>query len=182
MIARSVLLRMRNVLKQKLQRKTTHFMFSNFLSENRVVYEIMWKKYCRSGQTTDDNIIRSMSFACGITKATNSHSEYVILVAFPLKQWYANAAYCRVIRALRGLCNCVLWNPTYSKSVQSLNSRWMTEYSGFDSRWRHEVLRFQTAPGIRPNFYRAVPGVGSPGVKPNTRVTDSAPPCTCSTA
>jgi len=27
------------------------------------------------------------SVACWITKATNTHSEYVILIAFPLQQW-----------------------------------------------------------------------------------------------
>jgi hypothetical protein len=26
-----------------------------FSLENRAVYEIMWKKYCRTGQATDDN-------------------------------------------------------------------------------------------------------------------------------
>jgi hypothetical protein len=26
-------------------------------------------------------------FACHITKATNTHSEYLILIAFPLQQW-----------------------------------------------------------------------------------------------
>jgi hypothetical protein len=35
----------------------THFMLNNFLFfENRSVYEIMWKKYCTAGQTTDDNM------------------------------------------------------------------------------------------------------------------------------
>jgi hypothetical protein len=35
---------MRNV-QNKLsgENQTTHFMFNNFLSENRAVYEIMWK-------------------------------------------------------------------------------------------------------------------------------------------
>jgi len=28
-----------------------------------------------------------MRVACWILKVTNTHSEYVILVAFPLKQW-----------------------------------------------------------------------------------------------
>jgi len=28
-----------------------------------------------------------MRIACWITKATNTHSEYVILIAFPLQQW-----------------------------------------------------------------------------------------------
>jgi hypothetical protein len=34
-------------------------------------------------QATDDNIIRRMRFACWITKATDTHSEYVIIIAFP---------------------------------------------------------------------------------------------------
>ena len=45
------------------------------------------EKFCSTGQATDDNIIRRMHFACWITKATDTHththSEYVILVAFP---------------------------------------------------------------------------------------------------
>jgi hypothetical protein len=34
-----------------------------------------------------DNIIRRMRFACWITKATDTNSEYVILIAFPRRQW-----------------------------------------------------------------------------------------------
>jgi len=41
----------------------------------------MWKRYSRATQATDDNRIRSMRFACWITKATNTHSEYTILIA-----------------------------------------------------------------------------------------------------
>ena len=44
------------------------------------------EKYCRAGQATDDKI-QCMHSACCITKATNTHSEYVILIAFPLQQW-----------------------------------------------------------------------------------------------
>jgi hypothetical protein len=44
-------------------------------------------KYGRAGQATDDNIIRHMHFACRITKATDTHSEYVIHIAFPQQQW-----------------------------------------------------------------------------------------------
>jgi len=31
--------------------------------------------------------IRRMRIACWKTKATNTHSEYVILIVFPLQQW-----------------------------------------------------------------------------------------------
>ena len=46
------------------------------------------EKCCRLGQATGGNIKRLTSFACcWITKATNTHSEYVILIGFPLQQW-----------------------------------------------------------------------------------------------
>jgi len=34
----------------------THFVFNNFFSENRAVYEIMWKNIVRAGQATDVNM------------------------------------------------------------------------------------------------------------------------------
>jgi hypothetical protein len=45
------------------------------------------EKYGRTRQATDDNIIRRMRFACWITKATDTHSEYVIFIGFELQQW-----------------------------------------------------------------------------------------------
>jgi len=38
-----------------------------------------------------------------IPKATNTHSEYVILIAFPRNNGYANAPQCYVIRTLHVL-------------------------------------------------------------------------------
>ena len=32
----------------------THIVSRNVFPENHAVYEIMWKKYCRAGQATDD--------------------------------------------------------------------------------------------------------------------------------
>jgi hypothetical protein len=45
------------------------------------------EKYSRAGQATDDKTIRRMRIACWIPKATNTHSEYVILIVVPLQQW-----------------------------------------------------------------------------------------------
>ena len=45
------------------------------------------EKYGTAGHATYDNIIRSMRFACWVTKATNRHAQYVILIAFPRQQW-----------------------------------------------------------------------------------------------
>jgi len=43
------------------------------------------KKYCSVGQATGDNIIRRMRIACWIPKATNTHTGYVVIIAFPLQ-------------------------------------------------------------------------------------------------
>jgi len=43
-----------------------------------------WKSMIEQ-QATDDNIIWCMHFACYITKATETHSEYV---ASPRHQWF----------------------------------------------------------------------------------------------
>jgi hypothetical protein len=44
------------------------------------------EEYCRAIQSADD-IIWRMRFACCLTKATNTHSEYLILIALLLQQW-----------------------------------------------------------------------------------------------
>jgi len=52
----------------------------------------MWKKYGTAGQVTDENIIRRVGFAWRIKKATYTHSECVILAAFPWQQWLCERA------------------------------------------------------------------------------------------
>jgi len=50
-------------------------------------------KYGTAGYTTDENIIRRMRLWYWITKATDTHSEYVIIfIAFPLQQWLRERA------------------------------------------------------------------------------------------
>jgi hypothetical protein len=39
-------------------------------------------------EATDDNIIWRMHFVRWITKAADSHSEHVIIIAFPLQHWF----------------------------------------------------------------------------------------------
>ena len=79
-------------------KKKNYFSFSNS-SQNHSLYEIMWGKYGRDGQATDNNIIGRMPFACYIPKATNTRSEYVMLIAFTLQQWLHN-----IVSALRYTC------------------------------------------------------------------------------
>jgi hypothetical protein len=40
------------------------------------------EKYCSVGEVTDGNIMWRMRIACWITKATDTHSEYVICIVF----------------------------------------------------------------------------------------------------
>jgi hypothetical protein len=42
----------------------------------------MWKNMVKARQVTDDNIIRRMRVACWATKARDTHSVYVIIIAF----------------------------------------------------------------------------------------------------
>ena len=49
---------------------------------------LLWdnvEKYCKARQATDGNITRRI--ACWIPEATNTHSKYIIFIAFPLQQW-----------------------------------------------------------------------------------------------
>ena len=74
--------------RQKLYRISKHVLCSITLFplffENHAVYELMWENIVqpdRPKRTTWRTRI-----ACCIPKATNTHSEYVILIAFPLQK------------------------------------------------------------------------------------------------
>jgi len=56
-----------------------------FFFENRAVYEIIWKNIAEPDRP--QLTIWRKRIACWIPKATNTPSEYVILIAFPLPQW-----------------------------------------------------------------------------------------------
>ena len=57
-----------------------------FFSENRTVYEIMWENIVERGRRQMTTNLGRMLIACWISKATNTHSEYVILTAFPRQE------------------------------------------------------------------------------------------------
>jgi hypothetical protein len=50
------------------------------------------EKYGTARQATDDNIIGRMPFACWVTKATDTHSEYVMLIASSRQKWLCERA------------------------------------------------------------------------------------------
>jgi len=77
-----------------------------FPPENRAVNDIMWKNVVEP-DVTYDNMIRRMRYACWTPKATDTHSEYVMLIAFPRqKKGYTNALQCCIIRTLPVLVHC----------------------------------------------------------------------------
>ena len=85
-ITRSVLPRIRNVSgKRSRENQNTFFVQEHFFFfENRAFDEIMWKDFVKRGRP--QMTIWRMRISCFITKATNTHSQYVILIAIPLKQ------------------------------------------------------------------------------------------------
>jgi len=64
----------------------TRFMFNNFFLRKSCRLWDNVEKYSGARQAANDNIVWHMHVVCWITKATDAHSEYVILIAFPLQQ------------------------------------------------------------------------------------------------
>jgi len=78
---------MRNVWIKVIKKIKTYFIVNSFfLFENLAFYEVMWKNIVERGRP-HMTIWRMHTAACWIPKATNTASEYVIFIAFPLQQW-----------------------------------------------------------------------------------------------
>ena len=113
-ISRSVLRRIIKFSDKRCREKrATHFMFKKFFSENNTVYERTWKNIVepdRPEMTTWRKRI-----ACSIPKATDKHSEYVILIDFPQQQWLYEGA-----SGLRYTCIACLVYPTIQPSFTEI--------------------------------------------------------------
>ena len=87
----------------------TRFLCSATFSENRAVYEIMWKNMVDPDRP--ETTIWRMRIACWITKTTDTHththSEYIIiyLLLFHGNNGYANASHCDVYSTMIVLCS-----------------------------------------------------------------------------
>ena len=66
--------------------KNTHFVSSNLLVKSCRLWNNVEKR-CTAAWATDDIVTWRMRIACWIPKATNTQSQYVILIALPLQQW-----------------------------------------------------------------------------------------------
>jgi len=92
MISRPFLPRMKDVPdKCYRENRNTHSIFSySPPPPNLAVYEIMWKNVVELGRT---QMTRSrIHVTYWLTDATNTHTEYVMLIAFPLQRWLGERA------------------------------------------------------------------------------------------
>jgi len=93
-LSRSVLLRMKDVSEKSCGENQNTLLHSKTFFQNHAVYEITWK-----------NIVeREMPQM----RTTNTHPEYVILIAFSLQHGCTNAARCYVIRTLPVLLHILI--------------------------------------------------------------------------
>jgi len=60
-------------------------MSNNFFLFNCAVYDTVWKNMVERGRP--QMTVWRMRIACWITMATDTHSKYVMPIAFPLQQW-----------------------------------------------------------------------------------------------
>jgi hypothetical protein len=128
-----ILLRMRNVSGRVVENTKTHILYS--VTFSRKSYSL-WDNAVKFGtvrQATDDNIIWRMLFSCWTPKATDTHSEYVILIHFYGNNGYANAPQYYVIRTLPVLLY-------QSLSCWHITARWRTEGTGRASTFCHYSL------------------------------------------
>jgi hypothetical protein len=74
------------IFQTKVEEKIkTHILVSVTFEKNRAVYQMMWKNNVEPDRPKMTRI-RRMRFACWITETTDTHSECVIFIAFPLQQ------------------------------------------------------------------------------------------------
>ena len=83
-ISHSFLLRMRTFQTEVVEKSKYTFYVQLLFSENRAVYEIMRKNILQPDRP--QMTIWRMRIACWLPETTNTHSECVIPIAFPLQQ------------------------------------------------------------------------------------------------
>jgi len=119
LIPQWILQRMRNVSdKSCRENENTHFSFNNFFFFKLCHLWDNVEKYGTARQAAHD-VMWCICFACLITKATDTHSEYVIPIVFRQQQWVlekASMLRCTYAAYLVKALWCILW----SKSCISL--------------------------------------------------------------
>jgi hypothetical protein len=76
---------MRNVSEKVVREIKTYNIGSIIFSENSDINEIMWKEYGRTNRS--QMTIWNICIACWVPNNTNTHTEYVILIAVQRQHW-----------------------------------------------------------------------------------------------
>jgi hypothetical protein len=76
---------MRTLSDRFVKKIKTHILCSVTFFGNLTIYEKMWKNFVEPGRP--QITIWRMRIACWIPEATDTHTEYVILISFLLQQW-----------------------------------------------------------------------------------------------
>jgi hypothetical protein len=66
------------MLRIKVVEETKTRVICTIFPENRAIFEIMWKNMAEPGRP--EMTTRRIRIACCLTKATDTHSEYVLLL------------------------------------------------------------------------------------------------------
>ena len=102
-----VLLGMRSLSDQSCGwNQNTHFVSDNFFFKKHSICEIIWKNIVEPSRP--QMTVRCMRIASWITKATNTRSEYIILL-FHRNSGCKYAPHCYIIRTLPVVFNIVLF-------------------------------------------------------------------------
>jgi hypothetical protein len=80
------------------------------------------EQYRTAGQATDYNTIWRMRVAWWIPKATDTHSEYLIRIAFPLQQWLGECG--SLLRAMWIIVTCNVGH-CYMQCGSLLRAMWV---------------------------------------------------------
>ena len=101
-----------------VQKIKTHILCCHFFFfEDRAVNEIMWKNIVERGRP--QITIQRIRIAFWIHNVTNTHSEYVILIASPLQQWWHERALIVRLYVLACLVIFFLVPPSNCRSTSS---------------------------------------------------------------
>ena len=95
---------MRNVSDKQCRENRTTFLFLITSFRKSCLLSDNLEKYGTASQATDGDIIsRTAHFACWIIKATDTYSDYAILLLFHYNNGNVNAPQCHVVHTLPAL-------------------------------------------------------------------------------
>jgi hypothetical protein len=126
----------------------THLLYSiTFLRKSCRLWDNV-EKYCRARQATDDNIIGRVPIVSWKTEATDTQSEYVILISFPRQQWLRERV--SVLRYTYSACLVLVVLSVMSTAIR-LQARLpgKRDYISVSSKYFSFLCSFR--PILRPN-------------------------------